>query len=317
MQDTQPQSLTEAVLHFSDPDVCHKHMVGIKWPDGNIVCPECGGEKVGEIKSRRMFQCKTTECRKQFSTKVGTIFEDSALSLSKWFVVIWLIANCKNGASSCELSRAILVTQKSAWHMLHRIRLAMQTGSFRKPLKGVFKSDETFIGGVAKNMHKDKKAKKIKGTGGTGKAIVHGVLKRSDGDHPSEVRLAVVLNQKRATLHRTIKRNVKKGSVVYTDKLASYKGLDTDYIHDVIDHAVRYVEGLVHTNGMENFWSLLKRILRGTYVSVGPQHLMRYCDEEAFRFNERKGNDADRFGEVMNGVVGKRLTYSQLVSETA
>ena len=190
-----PQSLLEAVRHFSDLDVCHKYMTKIKWPDGKIVCPKCGGDNIGEIKSRRMFQCKSKDCRKQFSTKVGTIFEDSPLGLDKWFVAVWMIANCKNGASSCELARAIQVTQKSAWHMLHRVRLAMKTKSFRKII-GEVESDESFIGGKAKNMHKWKRKGQPRGGSG-GKAVVHGMLERG-----GDVRCAVVPNYQINTLHQ-------------------------------------------------------------------------------------------------------------------
>jgi transposase-like protein len=147
----------------------------VKWPDGAIVCPKCQSENVGEVASRNILQCKA--CRKQFSYKTGTLFEDSPLGLDKWFVAVWAIANCKNGISSHELGRALGVTQKTAWFMLHRIREAMKTGSFRK-MQGEVESDETFIGGLAKNMHTAKRERKITGRGATGKAIVHGLLER-------------------------------------------------------------------------------------------------------------------------------------------
>ena len=184
----QPKSLIEAVRVYSDLDVCHQQMVAIRWPTGQVTCPKCGGEHVGEIKSRRMFQCKAKECRKQFSAKVGTIFEDSPLGLDKWFVAVWSIANAKNGISSHELARALEVTQKTAWHMLHRIRLAMQTKSFHK-ITGEAESDETMIGGLAGNMHSKRRKEKIRGTGASGKTIVQGVLERG-----GKVRCAVVPN---------------------------------------------------------------------------------------------------------------------------
>jgi transposase-like protein len=282
-------------------------MVQIKWPDGKIVCPKCGSEHVGEIKSRRMFQCKNKECRKQFSTKVGTIFEDSPLGLDKWFVAVWCIVNAKNGISSHELARALGITQKSAWHMLHRIRLAMQTKSFRK-LDGEVESDETMIGGLYANMHKKKRLAKPQGTGPSGKTIVQGLLERG-----GEVRAKVVPNQKKATLQSTVRANVYRGSSLFTDSSSSYTGLADEYLHAVVDHAVCYVEGRVHTNGLENFWSLLKRSLAGTYVAVAPQHLDRYLDEQTFRFNKRNGNDKSRFIEAMHSVVGKRLMYKELI----
>ncbi|MEX2140156.1 MAG: IS1595 family transposase [Pirellulales bacterium] len=300
-----PTTLLEAVRYFSDLDVCHEYMVRIKWPDGKITCPKCGGEKIGRIKSRRMFQCKDQVCRKQFSAKVGTIFEDSPLGLDKWFVAVWSIANAKNGISSCELARAIGVTQKSAWHMLHRVRLAMRTKSFRKII-GEIESDETFIGGKARNMHAGKR--KVKGRGAVGKAIVQGLLERGGNVH-----CEVVPDQKRPTLQAVVRKNVETGANVYTDALRSYEGLSDEYVHQVIDHAKSYVEGRVHTNGMENFWSLLKRALKGTYVAVAPFHLGKYIDEEVFRFNKRNGNDATRFLEVMHATPGKRLQYKELV----
>ncbi len=299
-----PETLLEAVRHFSDLDTCHQYMVRMKWPDGRITCPKCGSENVGEIKSRRMFQCKSKDCRKQFSTKVGTIFEDSPIGLDKWFVAVWSIVNAKNGVSSHELSRAIGVTQKSCWHMLHRIRLAMQTKSFAK-IKGEIESDESFVGGKRANKHANKKGDACVGTGG--KAAVHGLLQRG-----GEVRCAVVSDVKRSTLQPRVKANVEPGASVYTDAHPSYRGLDADYIHGVIDHAVKYVEGRIHTNCLENFWSLLKRCLGGTYVSVAPVHLDRYLDEQTFRFNKRKGSDRTRFIEAMLSVCGKRLTYAEL-----
>lgn len=173
MTEHGPETLIEAVRHFANLDTCHAYMLALKWPDGKIVCPKCGGDKVGNVASRRLLQCKAKDCRKQFSAKVGTIFEDSPLPLSSWFVGVWCIANAKNGISSCELGRALGITQKSAWFVLHRIRLAMRTPAFRK-LEGVVESDETFIGGKAENMHAGQRARRIAGRGGVGKAIVHG-----------------------------------------------------------------------------------------------------------------------------------------------
>jgi len=310
-----PATLLEAVRHFSDIDKCNELMVQIKWPGGTIVCPHCQSDRIGKVETRKLLRCR--DCRKMFSYKVNTIFEDSPLGLDKWFVAVWCIANAKNGISSHELHRALGVTQKSAWFMLHRVRLAMQTGSFRKPLEGEIESDETFIGGSMKFMHKGKRAAKPEGRGTVGKVVVQGLLQRGNENENSTVRLSIVPNQKRRTLQWEIKQNVKRGAVVYTDKLASYEGLDSEYIHNMIDHAVSYVEGQVHTNGIENFWSLLKRMLKGTYVAVAPWHLLRYLDEEACRFNERKGNDADRFGSVMRRVVGKRIQYKELIGADA
>ncbi len=299
-----PKTLIEAVRYFSDIDLCNEYMKGIKWPDGKIVCPKCGADRVGEIKTRKILRCK--DCRKQFSYKVDTIFEDSPLGLDKWFVAVWCVTNAKNGISSYELARSLGVTQKSAWHMLHRIRLAMQEQSFTK-MSGTIEADETFVGGKAKNMHKERRKKAIKGRGAVGKAIVQGVLQRGD-----RVVAGVVGDAKRRTLQPNIRNMVAPGSVVYTDALRSYEGLEDEYLHDTIDHAREYVRGNCHTNGMENFWSLLKRCIHGTYISVMPWQLCRYVDEQVFRFNERKKTDAQRFDEVMSRTVGKRLQYAEL-----
>jgi transposase-like protein len=302
-----PQSLIEAVRYFSNLTVCNKYMQAIKWPDGKIVCPKCQSERIGEVASRHLLRCK--DCRKQFSAKVGTLFEDSPLGLDKWFVGVWCIANAKNGISSHELGRALDVTQKTAWFMLHRIREAMKTGSFRK-LEGEVETDETFIGGKARNMHKAKREAKIKGRGSVGKSIVHGLLERG-----GEARMAVVKDTEGSTVQPIVHQNVAKGSALFSDAMPSYRGLDGAYGHQFIDHATKYVEGRVHTNGLENFWSLLKRTLAGTYVSVRPFHLTRYLDEQAFRFNRRLGSDASRFYEVLSAVVGKRLTYRVLTAQ--
>jgi len=283
-------------------------MVHVKWPDGKVICPKCGGDHIGEIKSRRMFQCKAKECRKQFSAKVGTIFEDSPLGLDKWFVGVWCIANAKNGISSHELARSLGITQKSAWHMLHRIRLAMQTGTFTK-IKGEIESDETFVGGAAKNMHREVRRRKIRGSGSADKAIVHGLLNRG-----GKLNAQVVPTHSKRALQRRVRDHVETGAAVYTDSLKSYNGLEADYIHGIVDHSKQYVDGRIHTNGLENFWSLLKRSLKGTYVSVAPFHLQRYVTEQEFRFNARNGNDATRFLSTMMGTTGKRLQYKTLTA---
>ena len=307
----EPQTLVDAVRYFADADVTLKTMVELRWPDG-VCCPTCGSKDVRFLGTRRLWECKNKHPRKQFSAKVGTIFEDSPLSLDKWFVAIWAIANCKNGISSYELHRALGITQKSAWFVLHRVRLAMKAGGIEK-MDGVVEADETFVGGLAKNMHKHKRAKAIKGTGGAGKAVVMGIIRRTTKKSPSKVKAMVIENADKATMHPIIRENVKPGTVLYTDAWAAYRGLAPDYKHDVVDHAVEYVRGAVHTNGAENFWSLLKRTIKGTYVSVEPFHLGRYLDEQSFRFNERELKDGGRFRTVLASVAGKRLTYKELI----
>jgi len=310
----EPQTLLDAIRHFSDADVCLDFMVSLRWPDGVVKCPICGSDKVTFMASRRLWQCKTQHPKRQFSVKVGTIFEDSPIGLDKWLAVIWMLANDRNGISSYEVARAVGVTQKTAWFMLDRIRLAMQTQTFDK-LSGQVEIDETFIGGKARNQHEYKK--KHIGTGGMGKAAVMGLLERHGPDGHSTVRAQVIANVRRKVLGPEVRENVALDTEVFTDALSSYRDLGTDYIHNVIDHAESYAEGQVHTNGLENFWSLLKRSIKGTYISIEPFHLFRYLDEQAFRFNNREMSDSQRFAKVAGSVLGKRLTYSELTGKGA
>jgi transposase-like protein len=301
-----PTTLQEAIRYFSGADVCTSFVASLRWPEGPV-CANCGGREHSYLTTRRIWKCKS--CRKQFSVRTGTIFEDSPIPLDKWMAAIWLIANSKNGIGSYELARALGLTQKSTWFMLHRIRLAMQTGSFAK-MSGHVEVDETFIGGKARNMQVRARHAKITGRGGVDKAMVVGVLERG-----GRVRLSVGADRTAEALRGFVRANVAEGSTVATDALGSYVGLGGDYTHEVVDHAIEYVNGTVHTNGIENFWSLLKRSLHGTYVSVEPWHLFRYLDERAFSFNERKSTDLGRFTLVLRMVTGKRLTYDELTGK--
>ncbi len=305
-----PDTLIDAVKFYANPMNCIRHVVALRWPDG-IECPHCQSKREPMLlQPRRIFKCR--DCRKQFSPKTGTIFEDSPLSLDKWLVTMWMVANCKNGVSSYEVHRAIGITQKSAWFMLQRLRLAMQDEP-EGQLCGIVEADETFIGGKARNMHKHVREEKITGRGPSGKTIVIGLLERGGR---ARTMVGGVKSRKKQPLQSVVKEHVKPGAELHTDALKSYEGLDSEYAHKVIDHAVEYVNGHVHTNGMENFWSLLKRALKGTYVSVEPYHLFRYLDEQTFRFNERKDTDAGRFAKVLHNVRGKRLTYKKLTGKT-
>ncbi len=305
-----PETLIDAVRYFGDPDVCLSFVAGLRWPDGPV-CPACGAAEPSFLSTRRLWKCRG--CQKQFSVKVGTIFEDSPIGLDKWLPALWMVGNCKNGVSSYEVARALGVTQKTAWFMAHRIRLAMQTGSFRK-LGGEVEVDETFIGGSARFMHKTKRARVVKGGRGmVGKVAVMGLLERHGDDGHSRVVTRVVGDTKTRTLHDKVTEHVTPGAEVFTDALASYRHLDAQYVHRVIDHAEAYAKGRIHTNGLENFWSLLKRAIKGTYVSVEPFHLFRYLDEQSFRYNARKLTDAMRFVRVLRGIIGKRLTYGRLI----
>ena len=308
-----PKTLREAIRYFGDPDNCLHYVAIRRWPDG-VVCPTCGSKEVTFVPARRVWQCKVRHPRYQFSVKVGTIFEDSPLGLDKWLMAMWMIANCKNGVSSWEIHRSIGITQKCAWHMLHRIRLAMQDSGGM--LSGEVEVDETFIGGKSRNMHKSKRKEKIHGRGPQDKAIALGMVERG-----GKVRTAAVDTRRKGELQQHVREHVEAGAAIFSDELKSYEGLDDEYVHAVINHAVEYVNGNVHTNTIENFWSLLKRGLHGTYVSVEPYHLFRYLDEQSFRYNNRKEmNDADRFSAVVSQIAGKRLTFAQLtgkVGETA
>jgi transposase-like protein len=307
-----PKTLLDAVKFFADPVNCREYMVSQRWPDG-VKCPQCGSKAVYFDASRNGWECKTRHPKRKFTLKTGTIFEDSPLGLDKWLPCVWMIVNAKNGVSSHEIARSIGVTQKTAWFMLQRIRLAMQdeTGGGGK-LGGDVEVDETYIGGKARNMHQDRR-ERTKAGRWHGKTAVMGLLERNT-DGRSKVRTRVVPNARRSQLLPVIKQNVELGSNLYSDAHGAYTSMNHMFVHQFIDHAQAYVRENVHTNGLENYWSLLKRALSGTYVAVEPFHLFRYLDEQAFRFNHRVLNDAQRFALAITGIVGKRLTYSDVIA---
>ena len=309
---TSPTTLHEAIRYFSDPDRAHAFIVALRFPNGPA-CPRkgCGSANVGYIQTRRMWQCK--DCKKQSSVKVGTIFEDSPIGFDKWVPAMWMLAGDRNGISSHELGRAIGVTQKTAWFMLHRIRLAMRERSLTPPLSGEVEADETFVGGVSRTSWKARSGfVKLAHGPATGKATVFGMVERGDGKRKSRARALVVPNHKASSLLPEIYRNVVPGSVLYTDALRSYRQTDGEYIHRFIDHSLRFAEGRVHTNTIENFWSCVKRTLHGTYIAPRAFHLNAYLDESVFRFNNRELPDAARVEEAMKGVDGRRVTYAGL-----
>lgn len=328
-KETELKTLQQALRYFSNEQTCIDAVALARWPDGRPVCPKCSGTEHYYLATQKRWKCKNGKCGKQFSVKAGTIFEDSPLGLDKWLMAMWMIGNCKNGVSSCEIARDIGITQKSAWFMLHRIRKAMQDGSLVKlgGNSGEVEVDETFIGGKARNMHKSVKARRITGQGHNvdDKTIVMGILERGKGTKkertPSQVRTAVIADRKKDTLHPMVKKHVVAGSALFSDELTGYMGLESEYERGVIDHAVKYVDGKIHTNGMENFWALLKRGISGTYVSVEPFHLFRYLDEQEFRYNNR-GNkkhpvhDGQRFAMILSQVAGRRVTYKELTGKT-
>lgn len=311
----KPVTLQQAIIYFSDPERAFRYAVELRWPDARINCPRCGSESHSFIKTRRIWFCNG--CKKQFTVKVGTIFEDSALGLDKWMTAVWMICNCKNGISSYELARSLGVTQKSAWFMLHRIREAMASGNFSKMGggdSGPVEVDETFVGANPAKMHRNRREAKYKAICARPKVPVIGMLDRE----ARQVRARVIPNVRRETLQNEILNQVEHGSTVYTDGYPAYDTLKAqNFIHETVNHIDEYVRGEIHTQGIENFWSLLKRQLRGTYVAVEPFHLDRYVTEQVFRFNNRATkdnplNDADRFALAMSQVAGKRLTYAEL-----
>ncbi len=302
-----PKTLIEAIKLFSEYENCRQFMILVRWADGVVRCPQCQSDKVTYLANAKAYKCRTNHLKQKFTLKTGTVMEDSPIGLDKWLPAFWLLSNSKNGISSHELARSLGVTQKSAWFMLQRVRLAMQDGFDGGKLKGQVEVDETFIGGKARNMHIAKRKKAITGRGATGKTVVMGMLERG-----GKVKAHVIAERDKKTLHAKIGENVEAGSHVMTDELISYWGLDQSYTHSVINHAEAYVDGIVSTNGLENFWSLLKRALGGTYIAVEPFHLFRYIDEQSFRYNNRGTNDAGRFIKTLSQVIGKRLTFAEV-----
>ena len=303
-----PATLQEAIVYFADPQRCLDLLVAMRWPHGPV-CPRCNSVEHGYLKSRSVWQCKS--CRKQYTAKLGTIFEDSPLPLNKWFCALWMITSAKNGVSSYEIHRALKVTQKTAWFMMHRLRLALQKGSIDRKLMGEVEVDETYIGGKGRNMHVDKRIKLQRNEGFFRKAVVVGMLERK-----GEVRTAMLARASGKLLEAAIKEHVVPGSALYSDEFRSYQHVGKEYAHQVINHAEKYVEGNVHTNNIECYWSLLKRGIKGTYVSVEPFHLFRYLDEQSFRFNTRKDNDQGRFMLALSQISGKRIEYKALIGQT-
>ena len=306
----EPRNLLEAIRYFSDAEKAFDFVLKLRWPDGKVTCPRCDHDQVSFLSTRRIWKCKG--CRKQFSLKVGTIFEDSPLGWDKWLPAVWLIANSKNSISSHELARSLGVTQKSAWFMLHRIRDAMATGTFQK-MSGTTEVDDTYIGGLAKNMHRKVHKQRIHGTGGIDKMVVQGARNRDTGTVVAEVISAMDAKTIQANIHRW----VEESSALYTDEARAYYGIENYYAHKWVNHAKgEYVSGDVYTNGIENFWSLLKRSIKGSQIHVHPVHLQRYVNERVFAYNERDNTDIGRMRSAMAGVSGRRLTWAELTADT-
>ena len=284
----------------------------LRFPHG-VACPRCGSLAVGWITTRRLIQCK--DCKKQSSLKVGTIFEDSPIGFDKWLPAMWMIGGDRNGISSHELGRAIGVTQKTAWFMLHRIRLAMQNKSIEKPFTERGRGRRNVRGRQGWLTWNKYGNRRIQAHGpATDKAVVFGMAQRGK---PSQVRAMVVPDYKQITLAPILFDNVAKGSKLYTDALRSYRGLEPRFVHAFVDHMVEYVNGNVHTNTIENFWSCLKRTIHGTYICPKTFHMEAYVDEQAWRFNHREQPDGARLNAALEGVEGRRITYKQLKTRNA
>ncbi len=323
-----PESLVEAIRLYADPAVAETYMVQQRWPDG-VTCPHCGATKVYRLENQRRWKCSGKHPKRQFSVKTGTIMEDSPLSIDKWLCGIWLIINAKNGISSYEIGRDLKIGQDSAWFMLHRIRHALKVGSFEK-MSGTIEADESFIGGKLKNLSKSKRAEISKASKKPGKpptnrpprnfnkTIVMGLLERAKNGGASQMRTQLIETARRPHITEFIKDNVEPKSFLMTDSLKSYDKMGEEgYFHMTINHAISYAKGRIHTNSLENFWSLLARTLQGTYVAVEPFHLGAYLDEQCWRFNHRKLNDGQRFAKAVPEIVGKRLTLAELTGKIA
>jgi len=294
---------------FTDPIEAATYLESIRWPNGPV-CPHCGESerKPYPLKSntRKLYKCAA--CRKQYTVTVGTIFEGSHIGLHKWLLAFYLLCSSKKGMSAHQLHRMLGITYKSAWFMAHRIRYAMEQPPFAKPLSGVVEADETYVGGKERNRKRQDKQKK---TGrGTNKTPVVVLVER--GGPARSFRMANVTGLE---LKGAIRRNVAKESRIMTDSFKSYRGLSKEFAsHEYVSHSDgEYVRGEVHTNTAENYFSILKRGIDGTYHHISEAHLPRYLAEFDFRYNNRANmgvDDAERTRRALAGVVGKRLTYA-------
>jgi transposase-like protein len=302
-----PKSLQEAILYYSSEVVCVEFLSQLFWNGQEKTCIACGSTAVYGMRTRPKFKCR--DCKKQFSLKSNTVMANSPLPITKWVPAIWMVINCKNGISSCEMARALNVTQKTAWHMNHRIREAIANITGVK-LSGITEADETYIGGSDTNRHEDKKI------GRDGKAIVFGAVQRG-----GKVTAKVIDSADTETLHFAVRNAIEKGSTLFTDSADGYNTAKHYAKHDTVNHSAkeyaRYVKGgeTIHTNTIENYWSLVKRALKGTYIHVEPFHLDRYLQEQGFRYDNRENNDSGRFIVAASLLFGKRLTYAELTGK--
>ena len=301
----QFDSLMSMMETFSDEQVCIDHLRAIRWKNG-AYCPHCGSTKVYHFSDNRTHKCG--DCRQRFSIKVGTIFEDTKLPLRKWFMAIWMVTSHTKGIASTQLAKDLKITQKSAWFVLHRLRHAAVTKSFTKPLEGMVEADETYMGGKEKNRHADKKTPGSQG--GANKVAVMGIMER-DG----ELRAKVVPNTTARVLHAELDANVAPGTNVMTDEHRGYIGIGQKFHHHTVNHSIgEYVKHFfIHTNGLENAWSLFKRKVYGIHHWVSGEHLDRYLAEFTFRHNRRAMGESGRVNALLGQIEG-RLTYKTLIA---
>lgn len=304
------KSLIELFEAFPDEQSAIDHLRALRWKNGAF-CPYCKSPRIMHFSDRRTHKC--SDCRQRFSIKVGTIFEDTKLPLRKWFAAIWLITAHKKGIASTQLATDLKITQKSAWFVLHRLRYAARTKSFARPLAGEVESDETFVGGKAINMSKAKRERLGNPKGPQGKTIVHGFLQRGDDEQPSQARAATIPDPGGPTIQASVRANVAPGSTLYTDAWRAYRALGADYIHQYVDHRVTYVDGTIHTNGLEGFWSLFKRQYHGTHHWISRKHMDAYLNEMCYRWNRRDMGAGERVNDFLAQVEG-RLTYKALIA---
>ena len=302
-------SLKEIMRMFPDNETAEAWFVAKRWPQG-IHCPFCGSLNVQTGAAHKMpYRCREKECRKRFSTKTGTVMQGSNLDYQTWAVAIYLSLTSLKSVASMKLHRDLEVTQKTAWHLAHRLREAYARGG--TAFGGPVEADETYMGGKRKNMSKEKRAA-LHGRGVVGKTAVVGLKDRET----NEVRAMVVRSANAPTIQGFVRENAEPGAKVYTDESKVYAGLARDYGHEAVNHSVgEYVRGQAHTNGMESFWSTLKRAHKGTFHKISPKHLDRYVAEFAGKHNVRDADTLDQMADMAFGMAGKRLRYSDLTAD--
>jgi len=291
------------MTHLGDESVCRAYMENMRW-NGKTVCPHCGKDEPYKLKDGKTYRCKAKTCKKDFTVTVGTVFENSKVPLSTWIAALFVLSAHKKGISSCQLARDLGITQKTAWFVLHRLRLIM-TDTDPEPLDNVVEVDETYVGGKWDNMHASRR-QKLRDSGIDNKVPVMGLLQR-DG----KAKLTVI---GKSTFKEVIRENVDKGAVIVTDTHLSYRGLDQEFAgHGTVNHSLgEYKNGIFYTNSIEGFFSLFKRTVFGTYHQISPKHLAAYCAESSYRFNSRKITDKDRFTQLISKTEG-RLKYNDLI----